>query len=197
MTQFTAKQFNIRPLQGLSETTIVEHIKLYEGYVKHANLILSKIESLKGNTDSAYELGETRRRFGFEFDGMRNHELYFSALEGEATPLNSSSKLSVKIEEQFGSTEAWLTDFKTLAKTRGIGWAILYYDKNTDSLLNSWVDEQHLGHLVGLAPILALDMWEHSFVADYQPSGKPQYIDDYLAQVNWTFVEQIFDSVSQ
>lgn len=197
MTQFTAKQFKIRPLQRLSETTITEHIKLYEGYVKHANLILSKIESLKENTDSAYELSEARRRFGFEFDGMRNHELYFGALEGEATTSNTSSKLYSKIAEQFGSFDAWLADFKTLAKTRGIGWSILYYDKTTNSLLNSWVDEQHLGHLVGLIPILALDMWEHSFVADYKPSGKPQYIDDYLSQINWSYVEQIFDSVSQ
>lgn len=197
MTQFTAKQFKIRPLQGLSETTITEHIKLYEGYVKHTNLILSKIESLKENTDSAYELSEARRRFGFEFDGMRNHELYFGALEGEATTSNASSKLYSKIAEQFGSFDAWLADFKTLAKTRGIGWSILYYDKTTNSLLNSWVDEQHLGHLVGLIPILALDMWEHSFVADYKPSGKPQYIDDYLSQINWSYVEQIFDSVSQ
>lgn len=197
MTQFTAKQFNIRPLQGLSETTITEHIKLYEGYVKHANLILSKIESLKGNVDSAYELSEARRRFGFEFDGMRNHELYFGALEGEAEALSSESTLSQQITKDFVSFDAWVTDFKTLAKTRGIGWAILYYDKTTGTLLNSWVDEQHLGHLVGLIPILALDMWEHSFVADYLPSGKPQYIDDYLAQVNWSYVAQIFDSVSQ
>jgi Fe-Mn family superoxide dismutase len=197
MIQFNAKEFNIRPLQGLSVTTITEHIKLYEAYVKHANLILSKIESLKGNPDSAYELSEARRRFGFEFDGMRNHELYFGVLEGEAEALSSNSKLSQKISTDFASFDAWISDFKTLAKTRGTGWAILYYDKNTNSLLNSWVDEQHLGHLVGLTPILALDMWEHSFVADYQPSGKAKYIDDYLAQVNWTVVEQIFDSVSK
>lgn len=196
MNIFTAKQFNIRPLQGISTTTIAEHIKLYEGYVKHTNLILEKIETLKNNPDSAYELSESRRRFGFEFDGMRNHELYFGVLEGEITPI-SNSKLATKINEQFGSFDAWLSDFKTLGKTRGIGWAILYYDTHTGSLLNSWVDEQHLGHLVGLTPIVALDMWEHSFVADYQPSGKPQYIEDYLSQINWAFVEQIFDSVSQ
>jgi Fe-Mn family superoxide dismutase len=196
MTQFNAKTFTIRSLQGISTVTIAEHIKLYEGYVKHANLILSKIESLKGIAESAYELSEARRRFGFEFDGMRNHELYFGALEGEAEALTSDSKLSQKITEDFGSFENWMNDFKTLAKTRGIGWAILYYDKTTNSLINSWVDEQHLGHLVGLTPICAIDMWEHSFVADYQPSGKAQYIDDYLSQVNWAFVEQIFDSAS-
>ncbi len=197
MTTFTAKQFNIRPLQGITATTITEHIGLYEGYVKHANLILEKIETLRGNIDSAYELSEARRRFGFEFDGMRNHELYFGALEGEAAPLNEASKLFEKITNQYGLFAAWISDFKTLAKTRGIGWAILYYDKTTDSLFSTWVDEQHLGHLVGLTPILAIDMWEHSFVADYQPSGKGQYIDDYLAQINWAFVERIYDSVSQ
>jgi superoxide dismutase, Fe-Mn family len=196
MTQFNAKTFSINPLKGISSTTIAEHIKLYEGYVKHANLILSKIESLKGIAESAYELSEARRRFGFEFDGMRNHELYFGALEGAAEALSNDSKLSQKITEDFGSFDNWMNDFKTLAKTRGIGWAILYYDKTTNSLLNSWIDEQHLGHLVGLTPICAIDMWEHSFVADYQPSGKAQYIDDYLSQVNWAFVEQIFDSVS-
>lgn len=197
MSKFTPKQFNIRELQGISSKTIAEHIKLYEGYVKHANLILEKVEVLKGNPDSTYELSEARRRFGFEFDGMRNHELYFGSLEGTAEALTSDSKLSQKITADFGSFDAWLLDFKSLAKTRGIGWAILYYDKTTDSLLNSWVDEQHLGHLVGLTPIIAIDMWEHSFVADYQPSGKGQYIDDYLSQVNWAFSEQIFDSVSQ
>ena len=196
MSKFTAKQFNIRKLQGLSEKTIAEHIKLYEGYVKHSNLILEKIESLKTNPDSNYELSEARRRFGFEFDGMRNHELYFGALEGSSEALSEGSKLSQKIIEDFGSIEDWVNDFKTLAKTRGIGWAILYYDKQTNSLLNSWVDEQHLGHLVGLTPIFAIDMWEHSFVADYQPSGKAQYIDDYISQINWAFVEQIFDNSS-
>lgn len=196
MTQFTAKQFNIRPLQGISATTVAEHIKLYEGYVKHANLILEKIEALKNSPESAYELTEARRRFGFEFDGMRNHELYFALLEGEAKGLAEDSKLAKKITESFGSFDSWLADFTSLAKTRGIGWAILYYDKESGSLLNSWIDEQHLGHLVGLTPIVAIDMWEHSFVADYQPSGKAQYITDFMSQINWSIAEQTFDSVS-
>lgn len=197
MSKFTPKQFNIRSLQGISQTTIDEHIKLYEGYVKHANLILEKIEALKNNPDSAYELSESRRRFGFEFDGMRNHELYFDVLEGEVSELSKDSKLYKQIEKDFKSYDLWLADFKTLAKTRGIGWAILYYDKKTNSLLNSWVDEQHLGHLVGLSPVVAIDMWEHSFVADYKPSGKAQYIDDYISQINWSLVSDSFDKISQ
>lgn len=193
---YTAKQFNIKPLQGISARTIEEHLKLYEGYVKHTNLILEKIKSLAGVTESAYELSEARRRLGFEFDGMKNHELYFELIQGEATEL-SDSALSQAINSQFGSFDAWLLDFKTLAKTRGIGWAILYYDKSNNTLLNSWVDEQHLGHLVGLTPICAIDMWEHSFVADYQPSGKAQYIDDFMSQIDWSVAEKAFDIASQ
>ncbi len=193
---YTAKQFNIKPLQGISARTIEEHLKLYEGYVKHTNLILEKIKSLAGVTESTYELSEARRRFGFEFDGMKNHELYFELIQGEATQL-SDSALSQAIKSHFGSFDAWLLDFKTLAKTRGIGWAILYYDKSNSTLLNSWVDEQHLGHLVGMTPICAIDMWEHSFVADYQPSGKAQYIDDFMSQIDWSVAEKAFDIASR
>jgi Fe-Mn family superoxide dismutase len=78
--------------------------------------------------------------------------------------------------------------------TRGIGWAVLWYDKKEDRLLNTWVDEQHLGQLQGCTPILALDMWEHSFVADYQPSGKKQYIEDFFANLNWEKIEENFNS---
>ncbi len=197
MTTFTPRQFNIPQLRGISATTIAEHIKLYEGYVRHANIIRDRIKALGGNPDAAYELSEARRRFGFEFDGMRNHELYFALLEEGAQALSSDSTLGLKIAEQFGSFDAWQSDFKALAKTRGIGWAVLYYDKQTDSLMNSWIDEQHLGHLVGLTPIFAIDMWEHSFVADYQPSGKPQYIDDFMSQANWSVARQAFDTATR
>jgi Fe-Mn family superoxide dismutase len=57
----------------------------------------------------------------------------------------------------------------------------------------SWVDEQHLGQLSGCSPILALDMWEHSYVADYQPSGKKKYIEDFFANLNWQKIEQNFE----
>jgi len=67
----------------------------------------------------------------------------------------------------------FLTGFKSMAATtRGIGWAVLWYDRADKRLLASWVDEQHLGQLQDCAMILGLDLWEHSYVADYQPSGK-------------------------
>jgi superoxide dismutase, Fe-Mn family len=193
MKNFTEKSFNIPELNGISAKTIEEHLKLYSGYVKNANTILTKIdEYAKDSEANAYALGELQRRFGFEFDGMRNHEYYFSHFEGGSTTLTDGSELRKAIEEEWGSFDGWLARFKAIALTRGVGWAILYYDPVTKRLLNAWIDEQHLGHLTGLTPILALDMWEHSFVADYQPSGKKNYVEDFFANLNWNTCEENF-----
>lgn len=198
--QFEEKKFDIPKLKGLSEKSIEEHLKLYAGYVKNANLILAKIDEYSEDSsplvgageEHAYALGEIQRRLGFEFDGMRNHEYYFAHLEKGPNDLKKGSGLKEAIEEEWGTFDRWLARFKALATTRGVGWAILYYDKVNEKLINTWVDEQHLGHLTGLSPILCLDMWEHSYVADYQPSGKKQYIEDFFENLNWKTCEDNF-----
>ena len=193
MKQFTAKTFTIPTLKGISAKTVEEHLKLYAGYVKNANLILEKTEELKRDSEkNAYLLGEITRRFGFEYNGIRNHEVYFSSFEGGAQGLPTGSTLKALIEETWGSFDGWLAEFKALGLTRGIGWAMLYYDRTDKGLLNAWIDEQHLGQLQNCALILGLDMWEHSFVADYQPSGKKAYVEDFFANLNWEVIEENF-----
>jgi superoxide dismutase, Fe-Mn family len=197
MKKFEEKKFNIPELKGISVRTNEEHLKLYSGYVKHANLILEKIDEMAKDAEkNAYALGELQRRFGFEFDGMRNHEYYFKHFEGGAKALEKDSRVIKAIESEWGSFDAWLNRFKAIALTRGVGWAILYYDSETNRLINAWIDEQHLGHLTGLCPVLALDMWEHSFVSDYQPSGKKNYVEDFFANLNWQTVEANFVDAS-
>lgn len=189
MNHFTIKEFVIPQLKGISKNTIDEHLKLYAGYVKNANLIQDHISELSVESEKyAYELGELQRRFAFEFDGMRNHEYYFSAFVGAPKEIGDG-ELKNKIIEDFGSFELFINKFKAIALTRGIGWAMLFYDKQNNCLLTQWVDEQHLGHLTDCGIILALDMWEHSFVADYQPSGKKQYVEDFFSNLNWGVIE--------
>lgn len=190
---FTPKTFNIPTLKGISTKTIEEHIKLYEGYVKNANLIIEKMSTLDAEQDP-YVAGELFRRFSFEYNGMRNHEIYFSSLESGPVAFNPESELGKRLIELFGSYESFVKEFSSLAVTRGIGWAVLWYDKKEDKFLASWIDEQHLGQLNGCKMILALDMWEHSYVADYQPSGKKQYVSDFFENLNWSVIEKNFYS---
>ncbi len=198
MHEYHPQTFSIPALQGISQKNIEEHIKLYHGYVTHANLITKRIHELTERAeDFVYEIAELQRRFGFEYNGMRNHEYYFTTFEGGAQSFVENSKLKQALVETWGSYEAWLARFKALAKTRGIGWAMLSYDPHSQSLVHAWVDEQHMGQLSTTLPILCLDMWEHAFVADYHPSGKAAYIDDFFANINWHVIEERYTRAAQ
>ena len=191
---YTEQTFNIPEIEGISKKTIEEHLKLYAGYVKHTNLIQIKIAEYSTDLEkNGYAINELRRRFSFEFNGMRNHEYYFEQLEGGAHPGNSESLLSAQMKKDFGSSQAWFEEFKNICLTRGIGWAILYYDKKADKLINAWVDEQHLGQLNGLDFIYGLDMWEHSYYIDYTPADKKKYVEAYLIATNQDIVEKRFE----
>lgn len=197
MNTYTEQTFNIPELKGISKKTIEGHIKLYAGYVKHANLIGEKIaEYNQDHEKNAFAEAELQRRFSFEFNGMRNHEYYFRALEGGAKPL-SDGPLKAAIEKQFGSYDAWMKKFMEVATTRGIGWAMLYWDNHTKQLTHAWVDEQHLGQLNGLPLVLGLDMWEHAFLLDYIPSEKKKYAEAYFENLNWQVIEKNFEVATQ
>ncbi len=190
---FTEKKFNIPELKGISKKNIEEHLKLYAGYVKNANLIMDHMaEFAKDSEKYAYELGELQRRFAFEWGGMRNHEIYFSSLEGGSQQLSSDSALKIQIESQWGPFETFLERFKAIALTRGVGWAMLFYDRKNGMLHTQWVDEQHIGHLTDCSIILGLDMWEHAFVYDYTTSEKKKYVESFFENLNWSVIEQNF-----
>jgi Fe-Mn family superoxide dismutase len=100
--KYTARSFNLPELKGLSKKQIDVHLALYEGYVKHSNLILEKIDSLRtaDAEGNAYLMAELRRRFGFEFDGMRMHEYYFEQFEkGALRPQAESPLMDAAIEK--------------------------------------------------------------------------------------------------
>ena len=119
--EYLEKKFDLRKLTGISEKAIAEHLKLYAGYVKQTNAILSQATNLIKNIETEYSGREMQRRFGFEFNGMRNHEIYFSLLEPGAQDLAENSQLKAVLTRQWGSFENWLGEFKKLASTRGPG----------------------------------------------------------------------------
>ncbi len=193
MEKFIEQKFNIGPLKGISAKNIEEHLKLYAGYVKNFNAIFEKLGELMADPEkNAYVIGELHRRIGFEFNGMRNHEYYFKSLEGGAHPLPADSQFKKAVEKVAGSVENAMMGFKTLAMTRGVGWAMLYFDKQSKQLIPTWVDEQHLGQLNGLSYVLGIDMWEHAYVYDYPTSEKKKYVEAFFENLNWEVIEENF-----
>lgn len=185
---YTPKTFNIPELAGISKESIDLHLGLYAGYVKHVNLIHERIAAYKYEAEAnGYAIAEMQRRLGFEFGGMKNHEAYFEQFEGGSKTLPEGA-LKEAIDKDFVSLDGFITHFRTIAMTRGVGWAMLYIDSDAKRLVATWVDEQHLGQLPGLDLVLALDMWEHSYMRDYLPTEKGKYVDAFFANLNWEVV---------
>jgi Fe-Mn family superoxide dismutase len=198
MHTYTPKTFTLPELPGLSEKQIKAHLGLYEGYVKHINVLREQITELTAldKEKYAYAITETRRRLGFEFNGMRMHEYYFTQLEGGASPLASDSKLALAVTEKYGSVEDFMSHFKAVGMSRGIGWSVLYADPAANTVHTAWVSDHELGQLGGLPIILAMDMWEHAFMVDYLPAEKKNYVEAFMNNVNWNVAAERFEAIN-
>jgi len=186
---YTAKDYtSLIGMEGFSETLLNNHFTLYQGYITNTNKLYDSLTAmLKEGKTATPEYAELKRRFGFEFNGMRLHEYYFENLGGKGS-LDKSGKLAQILPGGFGSYEDWEKDFRATATMRGIGWAILYQDNVTGWLFNQWINEHETGHPAGCIPILVLDVFEHAFMIDYGLK-RADYIDAFFKNINWTAVE--------
>ena len=185
---YSAKDYsNLIGMEGLSETLLKNHFTLYQGYVTNTNKIQELLDAMDKDATNP-EYAELKRRFGFEFNGMRLHEYYFENLGGKA-PLDKSGTLAKKVTDVFGSYETWEQDFRATGAMRGIGWVILYQDNVTGWLFNQWINEHEVGHLAGCRPILVMDVFEHAFITDYGLK-RADYIAAFFKNINWKVVEE-------
>ena len=186
---YTAKDFSsLIGMKGFSETLLKNHFTLYQGYVTNTNKVADTLaQMLKDGKTGTPEYAELKRRFGWEFNGMRLHELYFGNLGGDGA-INKGGKLANKLEKDFGSVDAWQNDFKATGAMRGIGWVTLYHDTEGDRLFNVWINEHDVAHLSGCMPLLIMDVFEHAFITDYQLK-RADYIAAFMSNINMKVVE--------
>jgi Fe-Mn family superoxide dismutase len=173
---------------GFSETLLKNHFTLYQGYVTNTNKVLDILAQLvKDGKAATPEYAELKRRLGWEFNGMRLHELYFENLGGKAG-LDPGGRLAKAMTASFGSVEAWEKDFRATGAMRGIGWVVLYQDPADGRLVNFWVNEHDVAHPAGCRPLLIMDVFEHAFMLDYGLK-RADYIEAFFKAVDWAAVE--------
>ena len=186
---YAAKEYGqLVGMQGFSETLLKNHFTLYQGYVTNTNKVMETAQQMisEGKTANP-EFGELKRRLGWEFNGMRLHELYFENMGG-TTELDRNGSLAGKISQSFGSVDAWEKEFRGVGAIRGIGWAVLYHDQAAGRLINFWINEHDTGHPAGCQPLLIMDVFEHAFMIDYGLK-RPDYIEAFFRNINWKTVE--------
>lgn len=193
---YTPQDFNrLLGTKGFSDRLLQNHFKLYQGYVTNTNKVLDTfaVMAKEGKTGTP-EFAELKRRFGWEFNGMRLHELYFGNMGKEKKTLAANSPLMKRMIESFGSGEECEKNFVATGSMRGIGWVIMYYDPLTKKLMHTWINEHDVGHLAGCVPLLVMDVFEHAYMVDYD-TNKADYIKAFLAAIDWEVVEKRYGAV--
>jgi len=168
-------------LEGISRLTVLAHYKLYEGYVQRRNAILAQLAGADA------DLRGLKVDLSFAIGGIKNHELYFEHLGGQGgKPAGPIRRL---IERDFGSADAWRADLKA-SGMGGRGWAWTAYDWDEGRLFNYVGDAQNTFPVWNATPLVALDVYEHAYVLDFQ-NDRAAYIDAFFANLDWGVVNDL------
>jgi Fe-Mn family superoxide dismutase len=187
---YEAKNFEgLLGMDGFSDTLLKNHFTLYQGYVTNTNKLADALSAMaKEGKTGAPEYAELKRRFGWEFNGMRLHELCFGNMKKGGSAIDANGALAKRVAGEFGSLENWEKDFRAAGAMRGIGWMVLYYDANAKRLFNCWINEHDVGHLSGAVPLLVMDVFEHAFMLDYGLK-RADYIAAFFKNIDWKEAE--------
>jgi Fe-Mn family superoxide dismutase len=188
--QHTAKPlpFEAKNLKGLSERLIQSHWENnYGGAVKALNTVRGRLTQALGDTNTPpYVYNGLKREQLIRTGSVVLHELYFANLGGSgAAPAGIRSRIG----ESFGSFDAWESEFRKIGAGLGggSGWVMLAHNPRLNVLENHWMAD-HSTAPAECAPVLVMDMYEHSYQMDYGAAAA-KYIDAFFANIQWDTVE--------
>lgn len=191
MTYIAKDYSHLQNIGKISNETMALHLKLYAGYVANINTIEDKLAKIGSNiADNLQEFNELHRRYGWEYNGMKLHEIFFGNLTNEKTSPDAALPLIQKIIETWGSFDAWKAEFYNIAKMRGFGWTMLVVCED-GKLLNTWVNEHDVGMPANCKILFVADMLEHAYISDFGTDRAP-YLDSLFEHVEWKKVSTAF-----
>ena len=181
-------------IKGMSEKLIISHYENnYGGAVKRLNAIAEQLATLDFAAAPVFVVNGLKREELIATNSMILHELFFASLGEESAP---AGQLRDALTRDFGSVERWQTEFSAMGKAQGggSGWVLLTWSPRDKKLVNQWAMD-HTTTLAGGQPILALDMYEHSYHMDYGARAAA-YVDAFMAVINWPNVASAYAALA-
>jgi superoxide dismutase, Fe-Mn family len=182
-------------IKGMSERLIVSHYENnYGGAVKRLNLIDEQLAQLEFDKAAGFLINGLKREQLIAMNSMILHELFFDGLGDQSEPRGA---LHETIGHDFGSFERWRAEFVAMGKALGggSGWVLLSWSPRDRKLINQWAAD-HCHTLAGGTPILALDMYEHSYHMDFGAKAG-SYVDCFMDVIRWQNAESHFKALSE
>jgi Fe-Mn family superoxide dismutase len=194
------KQFK-QVTEYVSQKTKDSHVELYKGYVSSLNTISSKLDTANRSETNprhadyrSLKLDET-----YNLNAVWLHELYFANCFDPNSQIVMDSQAYLKLQRDFGNFDDWQKDFMASAMSAGNGWAVCGYHMFLRRYVNTFVSHHSSDVMLGLYPVIVVDMWEHSYTKDYL-NDKKSYLVSQMREFNWSVIEDRFkraESVAQ
>jgi Fe-Mn family superoxide dismutase len=182
-------------IKGMSEKLIVSHYENnYCGAVKRLNMIEEQLSELDHAKAPVFLIDGLKREELVATNSMVLHELFFDGLGDQSEP---RAALREAIAKDFGSFEKWQQEFAAIGKALGggSGWVLLSWLARQNRLVNQWASD-HCHILAASQPILALDMYEHSYHMDFGAKAGG-YVDVFMEAVRWANVTALYGRCGQ
>ena len=177
-------------IKGMSERLIVSHYENnYGGAVKRLNLIDEQLASLDYAKADGFLVNGLKREQLIAMNSMILHELFFDGLGDQSEP---GALLRNALADDFGSFDRWRSEFIAMGKALGggSGWVLLAWSPRDHKLVNQWASD-HCHTLAGGTPILALDMYEHSYHMAFGAKAA-SYVDVFMQAIRWNNAERLY-----
>ena len=194
--------YEVKPLscdptrvKGMSEKLIVSHYENnYGGAVRRLNGITEQLAALDFAAAPIFVINGLKREELIASNSMILHELFFASLGEGGEP---DGRLRDALIRHFGSLERWQAEFSAMGKAQGggSGWVLLTWSPRDKKLVNQWAMD-HTTTLAGGQPILALDMFEHSYHMDYGARAAA-YVEAFMAAINWPNVAHAYSELQE
>jgi Fe-Mn family superoxide dismutase len=181
-------------IKGMSDRLIISHYENnYGGAVKRLNAIEEQLSELDYANAAGFLINGLKREQLIAMNSMILHELFFDGLGNQSEPRGA---LREAIGRDFGSFERWRAEFVAMGKALGggSGWVLLSRSPRDRKLVNQWAAD-HCHTLAGGTPILALDMYEHSYHMDFGAKAAG-YVDCFMEVIRWENAERHFKALS-
>jgi Fe-Mn family superoxide dismutase len=182
------KTFNL-PTELLSKANKENHVELYHQYVKDFNKISAELDTASrdasNSNDSDFrslKIDET-----YNMNASYLHELYFNNISDLNSQIGMDTLAYMRLARDFGSFDAWQSDFIACCLSSRCGWAMTYYNTFTRTYMNCAIDLHSLNVPVGSYPVVVMDVWQHAYYRDYLKDVKT-YVYAMMKQLNWQVI---------
>lgn len=176
-----------------AKTMQIHHDLHHKAYVDGLNKALEGLAKARETGDFA-AVQQLSRLVAFHGGGHSNHAIFWNnmAAAGKGGGGEPGGDLATAIRKDFGDFAKFKAHFSAAATAvEGNGWGVLAWQPTLGSLtVQTMMNQQNLT-ILGSAPLLLLDVWEHAYYLKYQ-NKRAAYVEAWWNVVNWKDVESRF-----